>query len=274
MLAAGLLISLTLAFQNCSKVKVGHQSENVAENTSVAAPTENNGHAYDGKPKNCKRILDSGASKGNGLYSIWPDGTTQVQCFCDMTSDGGGWTLVINQPRARMFGMPIVSAVDANTHGKLDYPQISALLAGSLITTMNNIRIQVELGPDSYTNGLSPIPNPPEVFEVFLNSNGFSGTGAYWSQNNYPGNCTSDPGLQPASFSPVANYWYFGSGYGYGAAYSEGRNPLNAQNPFYRVPWTDLDGFYIDASGGGLHCQPRIGAGTRSIGLKGSVWIR
>jgi len=41
----------------------------------------------------CAAILQDGASKGNGLYWLLEDGGTEV--FCDMTSDGGGWRLIL-----------------------------------------------------------------------------------------------------------------------------------------------------------------------------------
>jgi hypothetical protein len=269
-----LAVTMPLTFQNCSRVshRAGRSTQ---PSESTTAFNNNGGHPYDGKPKNCKEVLDLGLSTGSGFYTIWPTPTTPVKCFCDMSSDGGGWTLVVNQPRAKMYGMPVRDGIDLSVHGKLDYPIISALLAGSSVTASNNIRVLVELSSDSYTNGVTPIPASPETYSAYLNSNGFSGSGAYYPQVNYPGDCSGDPGLQNAAYSPVTNYWFFGTGYGYGVAYSEGRNPINAQNPFYRVPWTDLDGFYLDASGPGLSpCQGRIVNGTRSIGLKGSVWIR
>lgn len=43
----------------------------------------------------CKAILDAGASKGSGLYTINPGGTGSIPVFCDMETDGGGWTRVM-----------------------------------------------------------------------------------------------------------------------------------------------------------------------------------
>jgi len=102
-------------------------------------------------PASCKAVLDAGGATGDGVYWIAPDGVAAnaFQVWCDMTTDGGGWTLVMKIDGTKTtFAYDSAYWTNATTYGAgaLFYDQNEAKLASFSTVSFARVLLQMRYG--------------------------------------------------------------------------------------------------------------------------------
>jgi hypothetical protein len=110
--------SLTSCGNDCIDTNINTSHCGMCNKVCQSNETCSGGVCETPKLMSCNEILQNNQSMGNGVYLIDPDGgnpSNAVSVYCDMTTDGGGWTYRVYQDLVAYWSF------DDNDFQKADY---------------------------------------------------------------------------------------------------------------------------------------------------------
>ncbi|XP_044153751.1 intelectin-1-like [Bufo gargarizans] len=110
------LVVLTLAlsgvYSKCHDASISEKKENILNLLACwGESSESDYGSYSGNPtggysvyRSCNEIKNSDKRAEDGIYTLTTEDGVSYQTYCDMTTNGGGWTLVASVHENNMYG--------------------------------------------------------------------------------------------------------------------------------------------------------------------------
>lgn len=220
----------------CVTATSGSVSYKITESTQPAAGACP-GDTQDGfVATSCLSILNGGYSTGDGYYRIKPPASpSDFIAYCDMTTDGGGWTIATAQNGAGQYGLTSDTEVSGNPLSYQPYnlnllkkEYISAVSTESLFKRSNGTWI--EASHALFDDNLTGAGNQHPHWQVTVTANnGASAANSQMGYSNFNNSGGGDYAITTGGTTldhHGANYYHLNGGcassyfYQYGSAYN------------------------------------------------------
>jgi hypothetical protein len=138
----------------------------------------------------CAEILNHLPNSASGPYTIAPTGVaTPFSAVCDMTRDGGGWTLILKATGSATLGYTVSAWTDTSTFNTTDMTTNSSDTKYQGFLSLPVTTLRGELDSFRFTQAITPAMTAQQIFAgpaLTVASFPTIGTGANWS---YQPNC-------------------------------------------------------------------------------------
>jgi hypothetical protein len=154
-----IVVSNPQAWQSVTSVPVPEAFDGGTDGLGICEPALG---SEDNPAQSCKEILDAGASTGDGVYWVVTDAQIAQPTLCDMTTDGGGWTIVFMPGGENLNTLSPTFSVNGNSYnnhvsGSWETLLVHRNAATLAIDTSSRVRF---FTPQSWKNGLHPMAHP------------------------------------------------------------------------------------------------------------------